>query len=47
MLEVPEDLAEELKPIVEETITQAGRFLKMRVPLAAEAKVGPSWASIH
>jgi len=47
VLEVPEEMAEELKPLVESTIPQAGKYLKMRVPLAAEAKSGPSWASIH
>jgi hypothetical protein len=47
VLEVPEEMAEELRPLVESTIPQAGKYLKMRVPLAAEAKYGPSWASIH
>ena len=47
ILEVPEELAEDLKPLVESTIPMAARHLKMRVPFAAEAKVGANWAEIH
>lgn len=42
----PED-AEEAQRIAVGSAAAAGRFLKMRVPILAEAKSGPHWASTH
>lgn len=43
MYDVPEEIAEEVGSLGERSIVEAGRFLKMKVPLAGEAKVGDSW----
>lgn len=46
-LSSPPDLANEIGQIGVEAIEQAGRYLKMRVPMSGEYIVGTSWASTH
>lgn len=33
--------------LLAQTMTQAGEFLKLRIPLAGEYKIGDSWADTH
>lgn len=47
LLEVPIHLAEEIGKMGVGSIIKAGEFLKLRVPLDGEAKIGPTWASVH
>lgn len=47
LFEVPEHLAEEIGEMGVRSIEQAGRMLKMRVPLTGEYKIGSSWAAVH
>ena len=42
-----EELAEEVGQIAVKAIQEAGEQLKLRVPLAAEYKVGKNWAETH
>lgn len=45
--EVPEHLAVEIGEMGVKSIEAAGKFLKMRVPLTGEYKIGSSWAATH
>lgn len=45
--EVDEDYAEEFARLAEEAIREAGRQLKLRCPLDAEAKIGNNWMETH
>lgn len=45
--EVPEELAEEIKELGERSLREAGRFLKINVPIVGEGKIGMTWADIH
>lgn len=40
-------IAEEVAKLIEKSIEQAGKLLKLSVPLAGEGKVGPSWLEVH
>ena len=41
------DDAERLVELSSLTIKEAGRMLKLRLPMDAEAKIGMSWADTH
>lgn len=41
------DIAPKIAEMGVKSIEQAGKFLKLRVPLTGEAKIGNTWASIH
>jgi DNA polymerase-1 len=45
--DVPPAIADEIALMGPKSIEAAGRYLKFRVPLGGEAKIGPSWASVH
>ena len=45
--EVKEKEAEDLKFLLELTAVQAGEYYNMRIPIAAEAKSGATWADVH
>lgn len=45
--ECEEAVAEEVARMIEKAITKAGEFLKIKVPLAGEGKVGKSWKEVH
>jgi DNA polymerase I-like protein with 3'-5' exonuclease and polymerase domains len=45
--EVPEALAEGLARLGERSVVKAGEHFKLRVPLAAEGKVGDNWKDVH
>lgn len=45
--ECQEEIAEEVSRMIEKAITKAGEFLKIKVPLAGEGKVGKSWKEVH
>lgn len=40
-------IAEEVARLIEKSITKAGEYLKLKVPLAGEGKVGLNWREIH
>lgn len=42
-----EDTAHEVGAMIEKAIEKAGAYLKIKVPLKGEAKVGKNWASVH
>lgn len=42
----PED-AEELSNILCGAAERAGTFYSLRLPIAAESKIGPTWANVH
>tara|TARA_B110000483_G_scaffold241660_1_gene325258 strand:+ start:968 stop:1303 length:336 start_codon:yes stop_codon:yes gene_type:complete len=46
-IETTKELAEEVGQIAIKSIQEAGEQLKLRVPLAAEYKVGKNWAETH
>ena len=46
-IETNQELAEEVGQIAVKAIQEAGEQLKLRVPLAAEYKVGKNWAETH
>ena len=46
-IETNQELAEEVGQIAVKSIQEAGEQLKLRVPLAAEYKVGKNWAETH
>jgi DNA polymerase I-like protein with 3'-5' exonuclease and polymerase domains len=41
------EIAQKVGELGCKSIVQAGKYFKMRVPLAAEYKVGNSWAEVH
>lgn len=45
--ECEEPVAEEVAKMIEKAIAKAGEFLKIKVPLAGEGKVGDSWMEVH
>lgn len=45
--EVPEEIALEIKVILEWAIKRAGEILKMKIPLVGEGKIGANWAEVH
>lgn len=40
-------IAEEVSRLIEKAIARAGEYLKLKVPLAGEGKVGKSWKETH
>lgn len=45
--ECQEEIAEEISKLIEKAIAKAGEFLKIKVPLAGEGKVGKNWKEVH
>lgn len=45
--ECEEPVAEEVARLIEKAIEKAGEYLKLKVPLAGEGKVGKSWLEVH
>ncbi len=45
--EAEEPIAKEIGDMIVRAITKAGEFLKIKVPLAGEAKVGHNWKETH
>lgn len=45
--ECEEAVAEEVARMIENAIAKAGEYLKLKVPLVGEGKVGESWKSVH
>ena len=45
--EAEEPIAEEIGEMIVKAIAWAGRFLKIKVPLAGEAKIGSNWMETH
>ena len=45
--ECSEDVAEEIARLIEKAISKAGQFLKIKVPLEGEGKVGKNWKEVH
>jgi hypothetical protein len=43
----PEEIAEEIGKMGCKSIEQAGKYLKMRVPLGGECKIGADWSKVH
>lgn len=45
--EAPPDAAEILKLHLEESAVAAGEYYNLRIPIAAEGKIGSTWADVH
>lgn len=45
--EAEDDIAHEVKSMVEKAIEKAGQYLNLKVPLAGEGKTGKSWCEVH
>lgn len=45
--ECEEPVAHEVSKMIEQSIASAGDFLKLKVPLVGEGKVGKSWCETH
>ena len=45
--ECAEEIADEIARMIEKAIEKAGQYLKLKVPLAGEGKVGKSWCEVH
>lgn len=45
--ETTPELAEELKSKLELSAVQAGKYYNLRIPIAAEGKIGSTWADVH
>ncbi len=45
--ECQEEVAQEVSGMIEKAIAMAGEFLKIKVPLVGEGKVGKSWLETH
>lgn len=45
--ECEEPVAEEIARLIEKAIEKAGEYLKLKVPLTGEGKVGKSWLEVH
>jgi DNA polymerase I-like protein with 3'-5' exonuclease and polymerase domains len=41
------DNAESLKQILEDSAVEAGEYYNLRIPIAAEGKIGSTWADVH
>ena len=39
--------ADELAKILEASAVEAGEFYNLRLPIAAEAKIGMNWSEVH
>ena len=44
---VTPECADLLKSHLEATAAEAGAYYNLRIPIAAEGKVGASWAEVH
>jgi DNA polymerase-1 len=47
LFDCPPEIAEEVGQMGVKSIEAAGKYLKFRVELTGEAKIGPTWASVH
>ena len=45
--EAEEPIAQEIGDMLVKAIGKAGEFLKLKVPLAGEAKIGKNWRETH
>jgi hypothetical protein len=45
--ETTPDAAEILKLHLEESAIAAGQYYNLRIPIAAEGKIGSTWADVH
>lgn len=45
--ECQEPVAEEVSKLIEKAINKAGEYLKIKVPLVGEGKVGKNWKEVH
>ena len=45
--ECPENEAADLSASLVLSAAEAGEYYKLRIPIAAEAKIGASWAEVH
>lgn len=45
--ECSKEIAEEVSKMIEKAIERAGAYLKLKVPLAGEGKVGLNWKEVH
>ena len=45
--ETKPELAEQLKTHLEQEAIKAGRYYNLRIPIAAEGKIGSTWADVH
>lgn len=43
----PPDVAQQVADICVQSAAEAGEYYKLRVPIAAEAKIGVNWAEVH
>ena len=47
VFDTEDSVAQDIADMGVKAIIEAGKYLKLRVPLDAEAKIGNSWAEIH
>jgi DNA polymerase I-like protein with 3'-5' exonuclease and polymerase domains len=47
LVSCPPDIADEIGQLGVKSIVKAGEYLKLRVPLDAEYKIGKSWRETH
>lgn len=45
--EVEHEIAEDIAEMAVKAIIEAGKFLKLKVDLDGEAKLGDTWAAVH
>ena len=45
--ECPETQSEELGEVLKQSAKESGEYYKMRCPVAAESKIGKTWADVH
>jgi DNA polymerase I len=45
--ECEEPIAQEIAQMIEKSIAKAGEYLKIKVPLVGEGKVGLNWKETH
>ena len=45
--ETKPERAEQLKTHLEQEAIKAGRYYNLRIPIAAEGKIGSTWADVH
>ena len=45
--ETTPDRADDLKFLLEMSAAEAGEFYNLRIPIAAEGKIGSTWADVH
>ena len=41
------EIAEDIKRISEECISDAGKFYNIKCPHVGDGKIGPNWESVH